>query len=168
MDPMEDLQWRSVYRMSRAWTTCEKKYSQMAQESTALFKGIISSKRYLMGVKSQAVVALVFSSIESARAVMHRNLLRVAGYDISFLIHTSDLPYPPLHMERLRMRAEGLQDGQMEELSRPELHNPDITGAQPRLAQRAESDRGMRRRSERLLCRRRVSFLIGQEGGTVQ
>ena len=49
-----------------------------------------------------------------------------------------------------------------------ELHNPGIPGAQPRLAQRAESDRGMRRRSERLLSRRRVSFLIGQEGGTVQ
>ena len=49
-----------------------------------------------------------------------------------------------------------------------ELHNPGMPGAQPRLAQRADSDRGMRRRSERLLCRRHVSFLIGQEGGTVQ
>ena len=58
------------------------------------------------------------------------------------------------------------ETGKLEELWK--LHNPDMPGAQPGLAQRAESERGMRRRSEMLLNRRRVSFLVGQEGGTLQ
>ena len=48
------------------------------------------------------------------------------------------------------------------------LHNPDMPGAQPGLAPRAESERSMRRKSKRLLNRRGVSFLVGQEGETLQ
>ena len=79
----------------------------MTQESIALFKGIISSKVCLVGFKFKAVVA---------------NLLRTAGYDISSITHTSNVPSPPLHMERLRMRTGGLRDGwlSIKELSRPE------------------------------------------------
>ena len=58
---------------------------------------------------------------------------------------------------------------QLEELWR--LHNPDMPGAQPgsgEPAQRAESERRRRRRSQRLLNRRCVTFLVGPEGETVQ
>ena len=51
------------------------------------------------------------------------------------------------------------------------LHNPDMPGAQPGtrgLAQRAESERSVRRKSKRLLNRRGVTFLVGQEGETLQ
>ena len=47
------------------------------------------------------------------------------------------------------------------------MHNPDIPVAQPGSrvpARRAESVRSMRRRSERLLNKRRVTFLVGPEG----
>ena len=47
------------------------------------------------------------------------------------------------------------------------LHNPDIPVAQPGSgvpARRAEAVRSMRRRSERLLNKRRVTFLVGPEG----
>ena len=58
---------------------------------------------------------------------------------------------------------------QLEELWR--LHNPDMPGAQPgsgEPAQRAESGSSTRRRSERLLNRRRVTFLVEREGEVVQ
>ena len=48
------------------------------------------------------------------------------------------------------------------------LHNPNMPGAQPGLAQRAESERSVRRKSERLLNRRGVTFLVGPEGEPVQ
>ena len=39
----QDLQWRSVYEMSRNWTTPERICSQVKQESTAHHIGVISS-----------------------------------------------------------------------------------------------------------------------------
>ena len=47
------------------------------------------------------------------------------------------------------------------------LHNPDIPGAQPgseKPVRRADSDRSIRRRSERLLNKQRVTFLAGPVG----
>ena len=99
--------------------------------------------------------------------IYSKNLMRVAGYEISFPTDTIGEPSPPLHLERLSVRRGGPQGhltltsralGQREELPRPE---------EPEPAQRAESERTRRRGGERLLNKRRVNFLAGpeREGG---
>ena len=56
LHPEKGEQWRPVAHTARAWTECEKRYSQIEKESNALLTGITSNKTYLMGVKFQAAV----------------------------------------------------------------------------------------------------------------
>ena len=145
-----------MYEMSRNWRTPERRCPQVKQESTAHHIGMISSNGYLRGLKLHAMVAfkpLIFS----------RNLMRVAGYKISFLTDIIGEPSPPLHLDRLSVRRGGLRGGllssralgQSGELPRPE---------EPEPAQRTESERTRRRRAERLLNEQRVTFLAGPVG----
>ena len=150
------LQWRSVYEMSRNWSTPERARSQVKQECAAHQIGMISSNGYLRGLKPQARVAfkpLIFS----------RNLMRVAGYEISFLTDIFGKPPPPLHLDRLSVSRGGPRGGlrncgelgQREELPRPE---------EPEPTKRAESERTRRRRGQSLLNKQRVTFLAGPLG----
>ena len=117
---------------------------------------MISSNGYLRGLKLQAMVAfkpLIFS----------RNLLSVAGYEISFLTDIIGKPSPPLHLDRLSVSRGGLRGGllssrelgQREELPKPE---------EPEPTKRAESERTRRRRGQSLLNKQRVTFLAGPLG----
>ena len=149
------LQWKSVYEMSRNWSTPERVRSQVKQECAAHQIGMISSNGYLRGLKPQARVAfkpLIFS----------RNLMRVAGYEISFLTDIFGKPPPPLHLDRLSVNSGGPRGG---------LHNCGELGPRPRVRgsegqpggrekQKADSDK---RRSRRLLNRQGVSSIAGLE-----
>ena len=65
-------------------------------------------------------------------------------------------------------RKHGCTEAEMKQLEELwVLHNPDIPGGQPgseEPARRADSDRSIRRRSERLLNKQRVTFLAGPVG----
>jgi hypothetical protein len=54
--PEKGAQWRPVAHTARAWTDCEKRYSQIEKESKALLTGITSNKTYLLGFDFEAVV----------------------------------------------------------------------------------------------------------------
>ena len=93
---VQDLQWRSMYEINRAQTTCEEKYSRTKQESAALLHGIISSQKYLREVKFQAVMTfkpMIFNGIKAPYVVMHRNMLKATEYDMSFLIYGHNLSF---------------------------------------------------------------------------
>ena len=93
---VQDLQWRSVYEINRAQTTCEEKNSNMEQDRAALLHGIISSQKYLREVKFQAVMTfkpMIFNGIKAPNVVMHRSVLKATEYDISFLIYGHNLSF---------------------------------------------------------------------------
>ena len=96
--------------------------------------------------------------------IFSRNLMKVTGYEISFLTDIFGEPLPPPHLNRLRVirggprsgLLSGRERGQREELPRPE---------EPEPTQSAESERTKRRRGgQSLLNKQRVTFLAGPLG----
>ena len=48
--------WRPVTHTARAWTSTEKRYSQLEKESNGVYSGVIENKMYLMGTEFTVVV----------------------------------------------------------------------------------------------------------------
>ncbi len=87
--PEKGEQLWPVAHTARAWTDCEKRYSQIEKESNALLTGIISNKTYLLGIKFEAVVdhkpllPLYNSPRRPKQMRVDRHRIKLAGYDFS-------------------------------------------------------------------------------------
>ena len=84
--PEKGEQWRPVAHTARAWTDCEKRYSQIKKESNALLTGITSNKTYLLGVNFEAVVdhkpllPLYNNPKRPKQMRVDRHRMKLAGY----------------------------------------------------------------------------------------
>ena len=87
--PEKGAQRRPVAHTARAWTDCEKRYSQIEKESNALLTGITSNKTYLLGVDFEAVVyhkpllPLYNNPRRPKQMRVDRHRMKLAGYSFS-------------------------------------------------------------------------------------
>ena len=58
VEGQRQLQWRAVHHSSRALTKAELNYQKIEGESLAVYSGIKSNQRYLLGTEFEAITIL--------------------------------------------------------------------------------------------------------------